>query len=72
MLIICLLAVYRLNTYPLIHSGILQALLSAIALVPLLERFEAEHGTILSGAFFFGRKWAAIPRVERSSSELVT
>ena len=51
-----LLVVYRLNTYPLIHSGFLQAMLSAAALVPLLERFETEHGTILSGAFFFGRE----------------
>ncbi len=48
--------VYRLNTYPLIHLGFLHAFLNAIALVPLMERFEAEHGTLLTGAMFLGRK----------------
>lgn len=47
--------VYRLNTYPLIHLGLLHALLNMIALLPLLERFEAEHGTLLSVAMFAGR-----------------
>lgn len=47
--------VYRLNTYPLIHLGFLHAFLNAIALLPLLERFEAEHGTLLTGAMFAGR-----------------
>lgn len=46
---------YRLNTYPLIHRGLLHALLNAVALVPLLERFESEHGTLLTGAMFAGR-----------------
>ena len=46
---------YRLNTYPLIHLGFFHALLNSIALVPLLERFEAEHGTLLSLALFTGR-----------------
>ncbi|KAL8693569.1 MAG: hypothetical protein Q9218_001611 [Villophora microphyllina] len=45
---------YRLNTYPLIHRGLLHALLNALALVPLLERFESEHGTLLTGAMFAG------------------
>lgn len=49
--------VYRLNTYPLIHRGLLHALLNAVALVPLLERFESEHGTLLTGAMFAGRKF---------------
>ena len=48
-------SVYRLNTYPLVHIGFFHALLNALALVPLLERFEAEHGTLLSAALFFGR-----------------
>lgn len=48
-------AVYRINTYPLIHLGFLHAFLNAIALVPLLERFETENGTLLSGAMFAGR-----------------
>ena len=47
--------VYRLNTYPLIHLGFLHAFFNAIALLPLLERFEAEHGTLLTGAMFAGR-----------------
>ena len=47
---------YRLNTYPLIHLGIIHAFLNTIALVPLLERFEADHGTLLSAALFFGRE----------------
>ncbi|KAI4121518.1 MAG: hypothetical protein LQ338_006315 [Usnochroma carphineum] len=45
---------YRLNTYPLIHRGFFHALLNTLALVPLLERFEAEHGTLLTGAMFVG------------------
>jgi len=48
--------VYRLNTYPLIHLGFLHALLNTVALVPLLERFEADQGTLLSLAMFVGRK----------------
>lgn len=46
---------YRLNTYPLIHLGFLHALLNALALAPLLERFEADHGTLLTAAMFIGR-----------------
>ena len=46
---------YRLNTYPLIHLGFLHAFLNIIALVPLMERFEAENGTLLTGAQFLGR-----------------
>lgn len=56
-----MIAVYRLNTYPLIHLGFLHALLNTLALVPLMERFEAEHGTLLTGAMFFGRKLAIAP-----------
>ena len=48
-------AVYRLNTYPLVHQNFLHAGFNVIALVPLLERFEAEHGTLLTGAMFAGR-----------------
>jgi len=47
--------VYRTNTFPLIHTGFLHALLNVIALTPLLERFEAEHGTLMSLLLFFGR-----------------
>ena len=47
--------VYRLNTYPLIHTSLLSAFFSALALTPLMERFEADHGTLLIGAMFVGR-----------------
>jgi hypothetical protein len=32
-------------------------LFNVIALTPLLERFEAEHGTLTSLALFFGREY---------------
>lgn len=53
-------AVYRLNTYPVIHTGFFHTLLNVLALTPLLERFEAEHGTLTAIALFLGRKfgWA--------------
>ena len=50
-------AVYRMNTYPLVHHNVFSATLYSIVLVPLMERFEAEHGTLLTGALFFGRMW---------------
>lgn len=50
-------AVYRLNTYPIIHTGFFHAILNAVALTPLLERFEAEHGTLTSIALFVGREY---------------
>lgn len=49
--------VYRLNTYPLIHVNFLHALFNVLALTPLLERFEAEHGTLLTGAMLGGREF---------------
>ncbi|KAJ6126694.1 Gaa1-like protein [Penicillium sp. IBT 18751x] len=45
---------YRLNTFPIIHTGFFHAALNALALTPLLERFEAEHGTLTSIALFIG------------------
>lgn len=47
---------YRLNTYPFIHTGFFHALFNALALTPLLERFEAEHGTLTAVALFIGRE----------------
>jgi len=47
-------SLYRTNTFPLIHRNFLHALLNIIALTPLLERFEAEHGTLTSLLLFFG------------------
>lgn len=46
---------YRLNTYPVIHAGLIHTLLNTLALTPLLERFEAEHGTLTAVALFTGR-----------------
>ena len=46
--------VYRLNTYPLLHKNIFHLLLNLIALVPLIERFESEHGTITTLLLFTG------------------
>ena len=51
-----LLTAYRLSTFPLIHLNILHAILNLLALTPLMERFETEHGTLTSLALFFGRK----------------
>ena len=51
----CVRIVYRLNTYPLIHVNFLHALFNAFALTPLMERFEAENGTLVTLAMFFGR-----------------
>jgi glycosylphosphatidylinositol transamidase len=48
--------VYRTNTFPVIHAGFFHAFMNILALTPLLERFEAEHGTLLSVALFVGRK----------------
>jgi membrane associated rhomboid family serine protease len=46
--------VYRLNTYPLIHKNIFHLLLNTAALIPLLERFESEHGTVVTFILFSG------------------
>ncbi|PGH26618.1 hypothetical protein AJ80_01747 [Polytolypa hystricis UAMH7299] len=51
---ISLATMYRLNTYPIIHQGFFHTFLNMLALTPLLERFEAEHGTLTSVALFIG------------------
>lgn len=51
-------AVYRLNTFPLIHLNFIHMIVNAIALTPLLERFESEFGTLVTLALFTGRKQA--------------
>lgn len=53
--------VYRTNTFPLIHNGIFHTFLNLIALAPLLERFEAEYGTLTSLALFVGRELSLCP-----------
>ncbi|KAH8653323.1 rhomboid family protein [Xylariales sp. PMI_506] len=45
---------YRINTFPLIHLNFFHTLFNVLALTPLLERFENEHGTLTSLAMFFG------------------
>ncbi|CAL3971688.1 unnamed protein product [Diplocarpon coronariae] len=47
-------SMYRTNTFPLVHAGFLHAFLNILALTPLLERFEAEYGTLTSLALFMG------------------
>ena len=47
---------YRINTFPLIHINFFHMLLNVLTLMPLLERFENEHGTLTSLAMFFGRE----------------
>lgn len=48
-------SLYRLNTYPVIHQGFIHMFIDTLCLVPLLERFEAEWGTLNSLALFLGR-----------------
>lgn len=45
---------YRLNTYVFIHNGFWHALLNVVCLVPLMERFEREVGTLTSAALWLG------------------
>ena len=45
---------YRLNTYVFVHAGFWHMLLNLLALVPLFERFEKEHGTLTSAALWLG------------------
>ncbi|KAL4944871.1 hypothetical protein BDV06DRAFT_219928 [Aspergillus oleicola] len=45
---------YRTNTYPFIHTGFFHTFINLLALTPLLERFEAEHGTLTAVALFMG------------------
>lgn len=45
---------HRLNTYIFIHTGFFHMLFNLIALVPLMERFEKECGTLTSLALWAG------------------
>lgn len=56
---------HRLNTYPLVHVGLLHALLNLLALTPLLERFEREVGTLKTLLLVLGRRFCSIPVGER-------
>lgn len=48
--------VYRMNTFPFIHLNVFHAIMNSLAIVPLLERFEAEYGTLTCLGLFFGRE----------------
>jgi len=50
--------VYRTNTFPLVHAGFFHAIMNILALTPLLERFEAEYGTLTTLALFMGRMFS--------------
>ena len=58
-----------MNTYPLVHYNVFSATLYGIVLTPLIERFEAEHGTLLTGALFFGRMRHEVGLEESSFAE---
>ncbi|OBR05210.1 Rhomboid family protein [Colletotrichum higginsianum IMI 349063] len=45
---------YRMNTFPFIHKNFIHAIMNLLALTPLMERFEAEFGTLTSIALFIG------------------
>lgn len=47
-------SMYRLNTYPLVHNGFLHMFMNTLCLVPLLERFESEWGTLNCLALWLG------------------
>lgn len=52
--LINLQTMYRTNTYPLLHVNIFHTLMNVPALIPLMERFETENGTLVSLLMFFG------------------
>lgn len=49
-----LTTMYRLNTFPLMHLGFFHLIFNVLALTPLLERFEAEYGTLVTLVLFTG------------------
>lgn len=69
-------AVYRTNTFPLVHAGFFHAFMNIVALTPLLERFEAEYGTLTTLALFLGREHSSTSierfgrRADRISSSI--
>ncbi|THZ88298.1 hypothetical protein D6C84_00973 [Aureobasidium pullulans] len=47
-------SMYRLNTFPLLHVGFIHMIVNIFALTPLLERFEAENGSLPTLLLFTG------------------
>lgn len=60
-------AAYRVNTFPFVHVNFIHALADILALTPLMERFESEHGTLTSVAMFIGRESKDTTRSEAGS-----
>ncbi|KAL2163713.1 hypothetical protein VTH06DRAFT_5771 [Thermothelomyces fergusii] len=52
--LISLSTMYRTNTFPLLHVNVFHLAINLLGVVPMLERFEVEHGTLTSLALFFG------------------
>jgi hypothetical protein len=46
--------VHRLNLFPLMHLNFFHMAVNLVAIAPLLERFEAEFGTLVTLALFTG------------------
>ncbi|RMZ85408.1 hypothetical protein DV737_g800, partial [Chaetothyriales sp. CBS 132003] len=53
---------YRLNTFAFIHLGFFHLFFNLVCLIPLLERFESEYGTLVTLALFMG-PLAQIPAI---------
>lgn len=49
---------HRTNTYPFIHMDVIHLIVNLLGVTPMLERFEAENGTLTSIALFFGREYS--------------
>lgn len=52
--LINLSTMYRTNTFPLIHVNVFHLVINFLGVVPFLDRFEKEHGSLASLMLFFG------------------
>ncbi|KAK1490473.1 rhomboid family protein [Colletotrichum cuscutae] len=51
---------YRMNTFPFVHVNLIHTVMNLAALAPLMERFEAEFGTLTSIALFIGQSQCSV------------
>lgn len=51
---------YRLNTFVFVHKGLIHLVCNMAALIPLMERWESDWGTLTGLALWFG-PLASIP-----------
>jgi hypothetical protein len=58
-----------LNTFPLLHVGFIHMFFNILALTPLLERFEAENGSLPTLLLFTGRSSLPPSSVNSVSNE---